>query len=109
MAATVEEKLRLFRQLKEDANENENALQIRRSLLSDQLPSSEEYVGQGGLLSLKIRFFFAFVIFGAYLLMQYGGFSIGSVTCERIVTVISEESDTNIFDFSAFIPYTLKE
>lgn len=109
MEISVEEKLRLLRQMKEDASSNENAMRIRRSLLSDDPPVTEEYIGQGGLLSLKLRFFFAAILFCSYLFMQYGKVTIASMSAADITHMISEESDVNIFDFSTFLPYTLKE
>lgn len=109
MEVTIEEKLRLLQKLREDAGTNENAIQVRRSLLSDQAPSSEEYVGQGGLLSFKLRAFFSVILFGAYLLMQYGGFSAGGLTSHEIAEIISEQPEGNLFDFTAYLPYTLEE
>jgi len=55
-----------------------------------------------------VRFFCAVLLFVGYLLLQYSGQSIGGISATDMADMIGETSDTNLFDFSAVLPYTLE-
>ncbi len=112
MDITIEERLRLLQKMREDAGSNENALQVRRQILGNpeySVADSGEYLGTGGYSSFKIRMFFSVLLFFGYVILQYSSLSIGAFSAPDIVNIISESSDTNLFDFSAQLPYTLEE
>lgn len=114
MDVTVEDKLRLLQKLRADVDNNQNAIQVRREILSngkgssDGISASEDFVGTG-ISSLKVRTFFAVLMVLFYLLMQYGGVSIGTFSKSEVISIISESSDIKLFDFQLRLPYTLEE
>lgn len=99
MDVSVEDKLRLVQKLREDAGMNETAIRTRRQILSgyERYDETMSYVGQGSFLSLKLRLFFSAVLFFAFLLMQFGGYQMGTLQSEDIIAAVSEESDWNGF------------
>ena len=111
MDITIEEKLRLLQKMREDTGRNQNALQIRSQIIGAPKYSYEseaESSETDGNLSFKVRFFCAVLLFVGYLLLQYSGQSIGGISATDMVDMIGETSNTNLFDFSAVLPYTLE-
>lgn len=112
MEITIEEKLRLLQKMREDAGSNQNALQVRSQILGQpyyRYDETEHIPDTTGNTSFKIRLCCSVLLFAGYLVLQYSGLSIGGVSAEHMVNVITETSDTNLFDFSAVLPYTLEE
>lgn len=111
MDITVEDKLRLLQKLKDDAASNQDAMQVRREILSNEKGSygTIDDVGGNGFLSLKVRTFFALLLFLGYLLMQYGDITIGTISDAEIETIISKTQEIKLFDFQLRLPYTLEE
>lgn len=110
MDITVEEKLRLLQKLKEDENQNQDAIRKRNELLNHASSRKEQEIYEGNpLFSFKLRILTAFVLFGIYLVMQLGNYTIGTLSAEKIVGLINESSDIKSFDFPLRLPYTLKE
>lgn len=111
MDITIEEKLRLLQKMREDTGRNQNALQIRSQIIGAPkytYESESEMAEVRGNLSFKVRFWGAVLLFSGYLLLQYSGQTIGGISAADMVDMISETSDTNLFDFSAVLPYTLE-
>lgn len=111
MELTIEERLRLLQKMREDTGRNQDALQLRTQIIGHPkhgYDKSENETDMTGYFSFKVRFSCSILLFAGYLLLQYSGQSIGGISATDMVDMISETSDTNLFDFSSVLPYTLE-
>lgn len=113
-----EQKLRLVHAIREEHKNNQLSMRNRERILMGeniQIPEQETNFDKIGnepstvnISSFRIRFFIAMILFICFIFMDIQNIDMNGVNAAKIQSSITEDFQSNIFDFMDTIPYTLE-
>lgn len=118
---STEQKLALIKAIREKHAENDNCMRLRENILYKGIPdyqrdTFQEEINIPGKVNrfstVKIRLLFSVILFLLFFFLDINNSSIAGLTTPYILEKISNKCDLltiNTIDFTALIPYTLKD
>lgn len=113
-----EQKLRLIQAIREEHKNNQWSMQNRERILNGEkilIPQPETDFDKpmnepSGITvgSFKLRFMIAIILFIGFILIDSQNITMNGINSSKIQSSITEDFQSNIFDFMDAIPYTLE-
>ncbi len=113
-----EQKLRLIHAIREEHKNNQWSMQNRERILNgDKIPmphpetdTDKTMMEPSGISvgSFKLRFMIAIILFIGFVLIDSQDINMNGIDASKIQSSITEDFQSNIFDFIDAIPYTLE-
>lgn len=113
-----EQRLRLIHTIREEHRNNQLSMQNRERILNGDkivMPLSDNTMEKNmnepagiNTGSFKLRFMIAIILFIGFIFMDSQKISLNGINALKIQNSITENFQSNIFDFMESIPYTLE-